>query len=119
MSVFTEYIPENDRRSFAFEIGKAEFFRPVHDLGIIAPRLTQTSEVAFDIGHKHRNTPCAEIFRKRLERYRFAGSGRTGDQAVTIGHFREEVNWLPCLRDEDWIVHKGFESSVAAVSDRR
>src|SRR5205823_13308485 len=76
MSIFTEYIPENDRRGFALEIGKAEFFRPAHDLGIVAPRLTQPGEVAFDIGHKYRNIPCAEIFRKRLERYRFARSGR-------------------------------------------
>src|SRR5438477_208714 len=105
MSIFTEYIPENDRRGFALEIGKAEFFRTANDLGIVAPRLTQPGEVSFDIGHKYRNTPCAEIFRKRLERYRFARSGRAGDQAVTIGHFRKEINRFPCLRDENWIVH--------------
>ncbi len=106
MPVFAEHIPEHDGAGFAFEIRNPEFLGALRDLRIVPACLAHAGEIAFYVRHENRNAARAEIFRECLQRYGLAGAGRSGDKAVAIRHFRQEINWLCALRDKNWVVHK-------------
>ena len=70
------------------------------------PGWLNPGEIAFHIRHENRNAARAEIFRERLQRDGFAGAGRAGDQAMAVRHFRQEIDRLLCLGDENRVVHR-------------
>src|SRR5204862_4418112 len=45
---------------------------------------------------------------ERLQRDGFAGAGRPCNKAVAIRHFRQQINRLFPLRDENWFDHKNI-----------
>src|SRR5437899_4198175 len=101
MPLLAEYIPENDGTGFAFEVRDLELLCALADLRIISARLTQPSEVAFDVRHEHGNTSSAEVFSQRLQRDRFSRAGGAGDQAVTVCQFRQQKDRFLRLSNED------------------
>jgi hypothetical protein len=106
MPVLAKDIPENDRAGFAFEIVNPELFRALDDLRIVAARLAHSGEIAFHVSHENRNSAVAEILGQGLQRHGLAGAGSSGDQAVAVRHFRQEIDRLFAFSDENWVSHK-------------
>src|SRR5215475_2370421 len=105
MSLLPEYIPEHNRTRFAGEVVDLKLLCPLDDFRIISARLTESSEVAFDVRHENRYATRTKIFRERLQRYRFSGPCGACNQAVAVRHLRQQKNRLFRLRDEDWFGH--------------
>ena len=59
-------------------------------LGVAAAFFRYTGQVALDVGQEHRHPDTAERFRQRLQGDRLAGAGRAGDEAVAVGHLRQQ-----------------------------
>ena len=94
-----------------------KLLRALDDFRIVSARLAQSGEIAFHVRHENRNAARAEIFRERLQRNGLSRAGGAGDQPVPVRHFRQEIDWLLCLRDEDGVVrHKTPRSTLNAVS---
>ena len=110
MPFITKYIPENNGTRFAFKIGDTEFFGASHNLGIVATRLTQPGEVPFHIGHENRHTTGAKILGQSLQRHRLTGAGGARDQTVPVSQFRQQIDRVLGLGDEDGIAHDMFGS---------
>src|SRR5437773_8031135 len=104
MSLFTEYIPENDRTGFAFEVVDLKLLRALDYFRIVSARLAQPSEIALHVGHEYRHTTRAEILCKRLQRDRLTRAGRACNQAVAIRHFWKQINWFLRLCDVNGFV---------------
>ncbi len=104
MTLFAEYVPENNRRRFAFEVVDLKLFRALENLRIISAGLAQPREIALHVCHEHRHATRAEIFSECLECDRFSCSSSASDQAVTIRHLRQQKNFFLRLRNEDWFV---------------
>src|SRR5262249_57578791 len=92
MSLLAEDIPKNHRAGFAFKIRDAKFSGAFDHLRVVCARLTQASEVAFDVGHENWHTACTEILRESLQCDCLSSSSGAGDQAVTIRHLHHEVD---------------------------
>src|ERR1700750_716968 len=105
MSVLAKDVPENDWASFSFEIINPELFCALEDLRIIPTGLAHPGEIPFHVRHENRNSAVAEILGQGLQRHRLAGAGSTGDEAMAVRHFRQEINRLFALRDENWFGH--------------
>jgi len=52
------------------------------------------------------NPEGAEVFRETLKGDCFAGACGTGDEAVAIGHFGIEEEFVPAFGDEKWSGHE-------------
>src|SRR5436309_13083871 len=115
MTLFAEYVPENNRRRFAFEVVDLKLLRALENLRIISTGLAQPREIALHVCHEHRHATRAEIFSECLECHRFSCSGSTSDQAVTIRHLRQQKNFFLRLRNEDWFVRHRVDIDASAV----
>jgi len=106
MALFAEHVPENHRAGFAFEIVDLQFLGAIDDFRVITARLTQSGQVTFDVGHKNRHAPRAEIFRQGLKGYGFPSASRAGDQSVAVRQFRQQTDFgFIAFGDENWISH--------------
>src|SRR5688572_10348390 len=105
MSVFPEHIPENDRTGFALEIRNAQLLHPRCNLWVVAAGLAHPGQIALHVRHENGDATRTEILGQRLERYRLAGAGGAGDEAMPVCHFRQEVNGFSALGDENWLGH--------------
>src|SRR5438034_2235567 len=119
MTLFAEYVPENNRRRFAFEVVDLKLLRALENLRIISAGLAQPREITLHVCHEHRHATRAEIFSKCLECHRFSCSGSTSDQAVTIRHLRQQKNFFLRLRNEDWFVRHRIDIDCYAVRLRQ
>jgi len=109
MSLLPEDIPERHRATGKRKIRQVELFYPIGDLGVVDPRLADTREVALHIRGKDRDANPAERLCHHLQGYRLAGAGRSGDQPMTIGHGRKQVERLFALGNQQGFGHiRGF-----------
>jgi len=53
--------------------------------------LRDARQVAFDVGHEHRDADARETLGHHLQRDRLSGAGRSGDEAVAVGERRQEA----------------------------
>ncbi len=109
MPLFSKHIPKYDRAGFAFKIVDLKLLRALDHIRVVCAWLTEPSEIAFHVRHKHGHTAGAKILCEGLQRDRFSSSGGAGDQAVTIRHLGQEKDRFFRLRNEDGISH-GCES---------
>ena len=105
MALFAEDIPAGGGIGEEGEVGEFEFFDTVRNFGIVGAGLADAGEVAFDVGGKHGHADAGEGLRHDLESDGFTGAGGAGDQAVSIGHLREEIEGRSTLRDQKWVGH--------------
>ena len=63
--------------------------------------LTESGKVTFHVGQKHRHTHPRKAFGQHHQTDGLASSGRTGDQAVSIAEFAEQVNLRIALANQD------------------
>src|SRR5213594_3444021 len=105
MSLLAEYIPENDRAGCAFEAVNLKLFRSFDYFRVVATQLAQSREIAFHVRHENRNAARTEIFCERLQRHCLSSSSCTGDQAMAVGHFREQKDLFLRLCNEDRFRH--------------
>jgi hypothetical protein len=78
-------------------------------LGIAAAFLADAGQVALDVGQEHRHADGAEALGHHLQRDGLAGAGGARDQAVAVGHFRQEMNPFPALGDRQRFGHVDVE----------
>ena len=92
VSLFAEHIEKPDRTTVGLRMLDAEFRQPFLDKTGQFPRLADTREVAFHIGHETRHAGLAEGFREDLEGDRFTGTRGTGYQTVAVRHFPDNAD---------------------------
>jgi hypothetical protein len=71
------------------------------DLGPGFAGLAQAGEVAFHVGEEHWNAPARKALGERLQGHRLARARRAGDQAVPVGHLRQQEQRALAGADED------------------
>jgi hypothetical protein len=88
--VVGEHVPQRRRARRRRRRLDAALLQDRRHLRIDAARLGDAGQVALDVGHEDRNALAAEVLGERLQRHRLAGAGRTGDEAVAVGHRRQK-----------------------------
>src|SRR5215218_7427126 len=92
MPVLAEHIPKCHWAAAERESIKLQLLEAFLNLGRGRTALTDACEITLNISHEDGHAQLAEVFREDLQGNGFAGARRTGDQAVPIGHLREEKN---------------------------
>ena len=105
MALFAEDIPERDGTGGRFEIFEAELPDALPNFRRVAARLADAAQVALHVREKHRHTSAAEALGEKLEGDGLARAGRARDEAVAIGHLRQEKNFGAALGDENRFAH--------------
>ena len=111
MSRFAEHIPEDHRARRALRRQLQLLAALVH-FRVGAARFRKASEIAFDVGHEHRHADRREPLGDDLQRDRFAGAGRPGDEAVAVGERRQEAEiQVAVLGNDQGVGHRGTSDS--------
>ncbi|WDT81346.1 MAG: hypothetical protein MPW14_06265 [Candidatus Manganitrophus sp.] len=74
-------------------------------LGCSSPGCAEAGQVALHVGHEHRHADPAEALRQRLQGDRLAGAGGAGDQAVAVGHLRQQGEVVFSFGDQHRLRH--------------
>lgn len=100
-------------------VGDAEVGEPLDKLlGRLAGD-RHTAHIALHIGEEARHPDIGEVLRERLERDGLARARGTGDETVTVGHLREQVDWLITLCDQQLAIHVHEAPSFLSTCARR
>ena len=89
-AAFAEDIPEGDRVGVGNEAFEAEFLDALLQLRADDAGRAGAGEVALDVGHEDRHAGERQALGHRLQGHRLAGAGGAGDQAVAVGHLRQQ-----------------------------
>jgi hypothetical protein len=95
------------------EILQLQLSYAIGNLGVFLARLADAREIAFDVGGENRHADAAEAFGHDLQCDRFARAGGAGNQAVTVGHLRQQILWLIALCNQNWFGHDSPRRSLA------
>jgi len=109
VSFFAEDVPEGDRVGGEGEVLEVEEAGAFLDAWVGQSWAAHAGEVAFDVGEEDGDTASAEGFGEDLEGDGFAGTGGSGDEAMTIGHLGEEEDVGLGASDEDGLSLHGSE----------
>jgi hypothetical protein len=96
-------IPKNRWTRSKRIVAELEVFDPGGYFGVLPADLADACQVSFDVSHEDRHADCAEVFRDDLQGHGLPGSGRAGDQPVSIDHLRQKKNLFLTLGDEQRI----------------
>ena len=96
-AVFTEYIPEAGGVGSVFKPVDTEAGNAALHVLAVLPFAAHAGQVALDVGHEHGYAHVGEGLGEHLHRYRLAGAGRAGDQAVAVCHLRQQIKITPGL----------------------
>ena len=108
MTLFAEDVPEDGRACRVGRLGHADELEALEELGRRGAGLRDARQIAFDVGHEHRNADPREALGHHLQRDRLSGAGRAGDEAVAIGERRQEAKLgVAILRNGQRIGHGG------------
>lgn len=93
MAFLAEDIPQHHRIALRMPVGDADFRQPLLQLfaGLASHR--HAGQIAFNVSHKDRHAAGGERFSQFLQRNGFTGAGRAGDQAVAVGHLRQQMKF--------------------------
>jgi hypothetical protein len=94
MALFAFHIPERHRVGTVFEAFQFQLFDTRLHLGVAAAGFRDAGQVALDVGHEHRHADAAERLRQRLQGDGLAGTGGAGDEAVAVGHLRQQDKFV-------------------------
>ena len=89
-AVLAEDVPEGDRIGIRSEAFEAEVLQARLQFRRDNAGGAHAGEVTLDVGHEHRHAGVGEAFRHRLQSHRLAGTGGAGDQAMAVGHLRQQ-----------------------------
>ena len=108
MALLALDVPEHHRIGGvdeAFVLLEAHLGDPLRDTPVAAARLADTREIALDVGEEHGHADAAELLGEPLQGHRLARTRCTRDQAVPVGHAREDRDRLGPFTDEDGLGH--------------
>jgi len=108
-----EDVPEGDGGGLELEAGEIEALEAGVEFGAGGAGLGDTGEVALDVGGEDGDADAGEGLGHDLEGDGFAGAGGSSDEAVAVGHLRQDVEGLGgggfglglALGDDEWIGH--------------
>jgi hypothetical protein len=91
--LLAEDVPESDRATLPLPgfFADPQHLQPLSDLGIFPARLADAGQIPLDVGHEDRHPAAAEVFGQHLHGNGLTGSGGSGDQAVAVGHLRQQI----------------------------
>ena len=90
VALLAEDVPEHDWGAVEVPGGEAELLDARVDLLVAAAGLRDAGEVALDVGGEDRHADAAERLGEHLQRHGLAGAGGAGDEAVPVGHLRQQ-----------------------------
>ena len=91
MALFAKNIPQGGWAALGAGFVQLAFFQNPLDLVAEVARLTDTDQIAFDIGHEDRHALIGEVFSQSLQTHRFAGACGPCNQAMAVGHAHQNV----------------------------
>ena len=91
VTLFTENIPETGGIRFKSKVFNAEAVDPLLQAFRRRAGNAHTGQVALDVTEEHRDAHIGERLSHDLHRNGLAGTGRAGDDAVAVCHFRQEI----------------------------
>jgi hypothetical protein len=107
MAAFAEDVPEHCGTACERVVGDRELLEPLCQAFGRSAGLMNAREVALDVGGEDRDADAAELLGEHLERDGLAGSGGASDEAVAVGHAREQGYVGFPAGDEHGVGHGG------------
>ncbi len=95
-AALAEDIPEGDRVGVGREAFEAEILEAGFQLRRDDAGGTHAGKVALDVGHEDRHAGKRQALGHRLQGHRLSGAGGAGDQAVAVGHLRQQGRVAVC-----------------------
>ena len=114
MALLAEDVPEGHGASFKSVIAELQLGDALLDLRVHRARLTDTGQVALDVGHEDGDADAAEVLSHDLERDRLARARGAGHESVSVGHLREKEQILLSPSDQH-----AFECHGSLLSSQR
>ena len=93
MAAYAEDIPERHGAAAEGETVELQLLDAFIDFRVKPARLAEAGQIALHVGHEHRHAHRAELLGQHLQRHGLARAGRAGDEAVAVGHLREQENF--------------------------
>ena len=90
VALLAEHIPENDRARGEIRRLLADRLQPGGELVGWRAGLAHPGQVAFHVGHEHRDANPGQALGNDLQSHRLAGARRAGDEPVAVGERRQE-----------------------------
>ena len=90
MALFAVQIPKDRWIRSEVKFFHAEFVESLADFWILLTGPGDSRQIAFHVGHEYRHADAAKTFGNDSECYGLSRAGRTGNQAVAIGHLRQQ-----------------------------
>ena len=111
-SHFAVDIPQSYGEALIIEsvLSESEPCDPLLHIGVILTGEHKSRQISLDIRHKYRDTHLAERLSHNACRHSLAGSGRSGDQTMSVCHAGQQEDSLSCIvvRHPDFVVTKHF-----------
>ena len=101
VALLAEQIPEDGGHGFEAIVVEAHLLGALEEEVLGLTRHGDAREIALDVGRENRNAGIDEAFGHDLQRHRLAGAGGAGDEAVAVGHAKEQFLALLALPNED------------------
>jgi len=115
MTLFPEDVPEDRRACRIGGLGHPDEPEALEELGRRRAGLRDARQVAFDVGHEHRDADTRKTLGHHLQRDRLSRAGRSGDEAVTVGERRQEAKLgVAILRNGQRVGHGGSRAGRRA-----
>ena len=111
MSLFTVHIPEHGGIRRVVERGERAGGNARGERIAVLAGADHAAQVALDIRQKHGHAHVGKALGKHLEAHRLAGAGRAGDQAVAVGHVRQQEGRLRVRAHPDLVFVQHIRST--------
>ena len=119
MALLAEHVPEHGRVGGVGPVVEADLLGALGEPVLLDARLGDAGEVALDVGGEHRHAGIREAFGQHLQRYRLAGAGGAGDEAVAVGELELQVLRLDAAAEEDLaLLHQALRFRHGALLTR-
>ncbi|MOA30837.1 hypothetical protein D3C78_1519540 [compost metagenome] len=106
MALLTENIPHHHRIALRLPVDDTDIFQPFEQFFRRGALLRNASQVAFHVGHKHRDANFRERLRQLLQGDGFSRPRRTGNQPVAVRHTgQQEQLFLQRSGNQQWCTH--------------
>ena len=109
VALFAEHVPQRDRAGRGLRHRQAALLDHRGQLAFELAGLTDTGQVALDVGHEHRHADARKVLGHGLQCHGLAGAGGAGDQAMAVRQLRQQQGFgLAVAGDEERFGHQGL-----------
>ena len=92
MSLLAIHIPKHGWECLVLEAGHAAGRQPLCQPITVLAGANHTAQIALHVAQEHRNTHVRKAFCQHLQGHSFPRARGSGNQAVTVGHLRQQTN---------------------------